>query len=171
VTVTPSQRRLIGIDILRQLGTFRLGDKALTAGKVDGDTCNEPMLVASDLWGNQLHLVAALSIDGQLRTTLLDSGANSWLSGDRSTIDQLHTRHASRVTIRDMGPRQHAARVSEATADVEISGQPFTVTFKVYKDAGLPWHYILGSGALQFMDFHVDFDTRHTCLLLHDRPR
>jgi hypothetical protein len=42
------------------------------------------------------------------------------------------------------------------------------VTFAVFKDADLPWDYILGAGALDDMDFYFDFDHRHTCLLLHD---
>lgn len=170
VAVLPGTKRLIGIDILRQLGVFRLSEKAITVGTIGaaGGSCKEPMLIASNVWGNGLHVVAALSIDGQQRTTLLDSGSGAWLSGDQSTFDQLHTRGAARMTIRDMGPHQHAARVSQATADIDISGQPFTISFEVFKDASLPWHYILGSSALQYMDFYFDFETRHTCLLLHD---
>jgi hypothetical protein len=170
VTVVPAPRRLIGIDILRQFGSFSLGEKAIVVGDINGagKACKEPLLVASDVWGNHLRVVIALSIDGQLRTTLLDSGTSNWLSSDQSTIDQLHTRGAARMTIRDMGSHQHAARVSQATADLDISGQPFTISFEVVKDASLPWHYILGSGALQYMGFHFDFNNRHTCLLLHD---
>ncbi|MHB1059254.1 MAG: retropepsin-like aspartic protease [Rhodanobacter sp.] len=169
VAVIPAPRRLIGIDILRQLGAFRLGEKAIAVGNIDA-TCKEPMLVASDVWGNHLRMIAALPIDGQTRATLIDSGTSAWLSGDQNTLGQLHTHSAARMAIHDMGPRRHAARVSQATVDVDISGQPFTIGFEIFKDASLPWHYILGSGALPYMDFYFDFDNRHACLLLHDHP-
>lgn len=169
VTVTAGNHRLIGIDILRRLGEFSLGEKSITVGEGadNSGTCKEPMLVASNLWGTELRLITALSIDGQLRTTLLDSGSSQYLAADQRTLDELHNSPRSRMKISDMGVHHHAARVSRATADVDISGQPFTVTFEIFKDASLPWHYILGSGALQYMDFYFNFHTQHTCLVLH----
>ncbi|MGY3038800.1 putative aspartyl protease [Rhodanobacter sp. TND4EL1] len=169
VTVTPGRRRLIGMDILRRLGAFRLSESALIVGDngAGNDTCKEPMLVASNLWGSGLRVVTALSIDGQLRTTLLDSGTNYYLAADQHALDELHSSPARRVKLRDLGSHPHATRISQATADVDIAGQAFTVTFDVFKDASLPWHYILGSTALRYMNFQFDFRTRHTCLLLH----
>ncbi|MEO6798808.1 MAG: retropepsin-like aspartic protease [Rhodanobacter sp.] len=169
VAVTAGNHRLIGIDILRQLGEFRLAEKSITVGEsMEGSSaCKEPMLVASNLWGTGLRVVSALSIDGQLRTTLLDSGSSQYLAADQHTLDELHSSPRSRMKISDIGEYQHAARVSRATADVDISGQPFSVTFEVFKDASLPWHYVLGSGALPYMDFYFNFHTRHTCLVLH----
>lgn len=169
VTVTSGRHRLIGMDILRRLGVFRLGESALAVGEDSSaaESCKEPMLVSSDVWGNELRVVAALSIDGSLRTTLLDSGTNYYLAADQHALDELHSSPGRRVKVRDISAHQHAARVSRATADVNISGQPFTVTFDVFKEASLPWHYILGSTALNYMDFYFNFKTRHTCLLLH----
>ena len=170
VNVIAGPNRLIGISVLRHLGAFRLGKDAITVYGDSGERpiCQQPMLIASDVWGNALRVVTALSVDGTLRTTLLDSGTSFYLSGDHVALEQLHVRRNSRVLLRDMGTTQHAARVSEATADVDISGQPFEISFKVFKDTSLPWHYILGSGAQQYMDFYLDFETHHTCLLLHD---
>lgn len=172
VTVAPGNHRLLGMDILRRLGAFRLTGSALVVGdSTDGDgVCREPMLISSDLWGNHLRVVTALSIDGQLRTALIDSGASHYLAADQHALDELHSSPGRRIRVRDMSARQHAARISRATADVDISGQPFTVTFDVFKEASLPWHYILGGGALRYMDFRFDFNTRHTCLLIrHDQ--
>lgn len=58
--------------------------------------------------------------------------------------------------------------MSQASAEVVVSGQPITMTFGIFADSSLPWPYILGSGALRDMDFFLDFQRRHTCLLLHD---
>ena len=169
VAVTPGNHRLLGMDILRRLGAFRLTESALVVGDTtDGDgACREPMLISSDLWGNQLRVVTALSIDGKLRTALIASGTSHYLAADQHALDELHSSPGRRIRVRDMSAHQHAARISRATADVDISGQPFTVTFDVFKQASLPWHYILGSGALRYMDFRFDFHTRHTCLLVH----
>ncbi len=168
VTITPGSHRLIGIDLLLRLGEFRLSETAITVGEsADRDpACREPMLIASDPWGNGLRVVAAVSIDGHWRTTLLDSGSSSYLAADQYALDELHSNPGSRTNLRDMSAHQHAARVSRATADVDIAGQPFTVTFDVFKEASLPWHYILGSTALNYMDFYFNFRTRHSCLLL-----
>lgn len=173
VTVISGRHRLIGIDILRRLGTFRLGENAITVGASDhgGSACNEPMLIASNVWGTELREVAALRIDGQLRTTLLDTGTSSFLVADQHALDELHSNPGRRMNVRDMGSHLHATRVSRATADVDIAGQPFTVTFDILKDASLPWHYVLGSGALRQMDFYFNFNAHHTCLLLHRDQR
>lgn len=169
VTVTPGRQRLIGMDVLRRLGVFRLGEKAITVdeGDDEGNSCKEPMLITSNVWGTGLRVVAALSINDQLRTTLLDSGTSYYLAADQHALDQLHMHRSTRRNIRDIGPYKHVARVGQATADVDISGQPFTVPVEVFKDASLPWHYILGSASLQYMDFYFNFNTHHTCLLLH----
>ena len=170
VAVVAGRKKLIGMDLLRHFGSFRLSEKSL---EIYGDgqprpTCKEPMLLASDVWGNHLRILAALPIDGSLRTTLIDSGSSAWLTGDQSALDQLHTRRSRRINLRDMGSKRHIARVSQATAAVDIAGRTFDVTFEVFKDASSPWHYALGSGALKYMDFYFDFSGRHTCLLLHD---
>jgi predicted aspartyl protease len=169
VMVVPGRKRLIGIDLLRRLGTFRIAADQLTVyGDADSrPACEEPMLVASDVWGNHVRIVVALPIEGVLQTTLLDSGSSFFLSADQTVMDALHSGHNTRVDVRDMGPRRHQARINKATAEVVISGQPFQVTFDIFKDATLPWSYVLGSGALEYMDFYLDFENRHTCLLLH----
>jgi len=173
VEVLPGHARLIGIDVLRHLGTFRLTrDRIHVYGKAEPrPACQEPMLVASDVWGNDIRVVAALPIEGTLRTTLLDSGSSFYLSGDQTALGQLHATYTHRIGLGDIGPRRHAARVNEATAEVVISGQPIRMTFGVFKDARMRWDYVLGSGALDDMDFYFDFGGRHTCMLLHDGLR
>lgn len=169
VEVLPSRARLIGIDILRQLGAFRLSrDDLQVYGRDEArPACREPMLVSSGVWANSLRPVAALPIEGTRRTTLIDSGSTFYLSGSRQAMDQLHTIYNRRIGLRDVSGRRHEARFSQATARVVISGQPIDMTFGVLADAKLPWDYILGSGALRDMDFYLDFERRRTCLLLH----
>ncbi len=130
--------------------------------------CREPLLIASDLWGNTVRTVVALPIDGKLQTALLDSGSAFYLSGNGQARAELATSYNRRIRIKDLGPLKHHARMSQATAEVVVSGQPITMTFGVFADSSLPWPYILGSGALRDMDFFFDFQRRHTCLLLHD---
>lgn len=170
VTVVPGKQRLIGIDILRHLGAFRLGKDKITvygnqAGRPD---CRQPMLVGSDLWGHHVHLLKALKIDGTLRTLLVDSGASFFLSASQAAMDELDVGRNARIALKDMGARKHHTRINVATVVVDIAGQPFRVSMPVFKDARLPWNYIIGSGALRDMDFYFDFEGRHTCMLLHD---
>lgn len=169
VEVIPGHVHLFGIDLLRQLGTFRLSRKALTVYG-DGDplpACRQPLLVGSGLYGPGVRVVKAIPVDGVLRMTLIDSGASAYFSGDHVAMQRLHAYHNQRVRLRDIGPRVHAARRDEAEARVILAGQPFKLTFGVFEDAHLRWHYILGNGALADMDFFFDFRGHHSCLLLH----
>lgn len=170
VIVVPGRKRLIGIDLLRRLGALRIAGDRLTvyAGDDSRPACEQPLLVASDAWGNHSRVVVALPIEGTLQTVLLDSGSSAFLSADQSVMDTLHSGHNTRLDVRDMGPRRHQARINRATADVLVSGQPFQVTFDIFKDATMPWSYMLGAGALEHMDFYLDYDNHHTCLLLHE---
>lgn len=170
VEVVASRKRIIGLDILRQLGAFRISREELRIYGADAarPACREPMLIGSDIWGNSLRVVIALPIDGELHDTLLDTGSDFYLSGNRQVQDELATTYNRRIRIGDLGPRRHHARMSQATAEVVVSGQPIRMTFGVFADASLPWPYILGSGALRDMDFFLDFQQHHTCLLLHD---
>ncbi|MBV8157389.1 MAG: hypothetical protein JO278_07015, partial [Dyella sp.] len=119
------------------------------------------------VWANSLRAVTNLSINGTPRTTLLDSGSAFYLNGNQAAMDEVKAIYNRRMRIRDVGAT-HAARVSQATAEVIVSGQPIQMTFGVFRDADLPWSYILGSGSLGDMDFFFDFDRRHTCVLVHD---
>ncbi|MDR3446762.1 MULTISPECIES: retropepsin-like aspartic protease [unclassified Dyella] len=168
VEIVPNNRRLIGLDILRQLGAFRFTQRELQVYGKGGDrpTCNEPMLVSSDMWGNTVRPVVALSINGSLRTTLLDTGSAFYLSGNQAAMDEVQASAHKSMRIRDIGA-EHVARVKQASADVIVSGQPIQMTFGVFPDADLAWSYILGSGALGDMDFYIDFDQQHTCVLVH----
>ena len=169
VEIVPQNRRLIGMDILRLLGAFRFAGHDLSVyGKgSERPSCNEPMLNSSDLWGNSVRAVMALSINGKLRPTLLDTGSAFYLSGNQAAMDEVEARAHQSMRIRDIGKEQ-LARVKQATADVIVSGQPIKMTFGVFPDADLAWGYILGSGALGDMDFFVDFEQQHTCVQVHD---
>lgn len=169
VQVGPGHLRLIGLDVLKMLGTFRIVRNAINVYRTPTQqpVCQQPLLIASEPWGNSIRAVVALPINGTLRTALIDSGNSFYLSGDEDSAKELALSYAQRLRIRDIGPLAQAARVSEATARVVVSGQPIDMTFAVFKDATLPWHYVLGSGALRDMDFYFDFPGRHSCQLLH----
>lgn len=169
VEIVLSDRRLIGMNILRLLGAFRLTQRELVVYGKDGNrpTCDDPMLVSTGVWANSLRAVTNLSINGTPRTTLLDSGSAFYLNGNQAAMDEVKAIYNRHMRIRDVGAT-HAARVSQATAEVIVSGQPIQMTFGVFRDADLPWSYILGSGSLGDMDFFFDFDHRHTCVQVHD---
>lgn len=169
VSVGPGRTRVIGLDMLRQLGAFRIARDALTVYRTPAQrpACEQPLLLASDLWGNSVRATVALDIDDHPQTVLIDSGSAFYLSGDEASAKDLATTYAHRIRLRDAGALTHAARVGQASARVVVSGQPIDMTFGVFKDAALPWHYVLGSGALGDMDFYFDFPGRHSCQLLH----
>lgn len=169
VEIVPNDRRLIGLHILRQLGAFRFTERELNVYGKNGTrpACKEPMLVSTDIWGNYVRPVVALSINGMLRTTLLDTGSGFYFTGNQAAMDEVQSRAHQSMRLRDIGD-QHLARVKQATADVLISGQPIQMTFGVFPDADIAWSYILGSRALGDMDFYFDFEQQHTCVLVHD---
>ncbi|WP_236585424.1 retropepsin-like aspartic protease [Dyella sp. EPa41] len=172
VEIVPASRHLIGMDILRWLGAFRLtGRELLVYGKdAQRPTCNEPLLVSTNVWGSSVRVVTNLSIDGTPCTTLLDSGSAYYLTGSQAAMDEVKVAYNRRMRIRDVGATR-LARVSQATAEVIVSGQPIQMTFGVLPDADLQWSYVLGSGSLGDMDYFFDFDQRHACMLLHDNLR
>lgn len=172
VEIVPNDRRLIGLDVLRLLGAFRVTQRGLDVVGTRGarPACSEPMLVSSDLWGQTVRTVVALSINGNLRTTLLDTGSAFYLNGNQAAMDEVEASSHHSMRISDIGASR-LARVRQATANVVVAGQPIHMTFGVFPDADLAWSYILGSGALGDMDFYMDFEQRHTCLLLHDNLR
>jgi predicted aspartyl protease len=170
VEIAEGPHQLIGIDILKRLGAFRIAQERITVyGKNEPrPICNDPMLISSVMWGNGLRMAAVLPIEGVPRTTLLDTGDAFYLNGNQAALEQVKIGFNNRMRLRDLGPEEHAARFNPATAQVIISGQPIEMTFAIFKDAKMPLDYILGSGALQDMDFYFDFEQSHTCLLLHD---
>lgn len=169
VWVGSAQVRLIGLNVLKTLGAFRIARDTLTIYRnpASRPACEQPLLIASDVWGNAIRATVALPIDDTLRTVLIDSGSAFYLSADSQAVQELATTYAHRLRLHDIGPRIHAARVGQASARVVVSGQPIEMTFGVFTDANLPWHYVLGSGALDDMDFYFDFPGHHSCQLLH----
>lgn len=170
VIVIPGRHRLIGMDILRHLGAFRLGKHEFTVygPNAKRPVCRQPMLVGSDVWGHKIHVVTALSVNGTLHTVLVDSGTSFYFSGSRAAMHELKSGRNGRLAIHDMGSGKHHTRVNRATAVITVAGQPIRIAMPIFKDVRLPWNYIIGSGALRDMDFYFDFDNHHVCMLVHD---
>lgn len=173
VAVGATRVNLIGLDVLRHLGAFRISRGAITVYRTAATqpACNEPLLLAGDILGHSVRATVALPIDGRLQTTLIDTGNSAYLAGDKATLDDLALSYGHRVGMRDVSGRLHASRVGQANATVQLAGHAINLTFGVFEDASLPWHYVLGSGALADMDFYFDFPGRHSCQLPHANLR
>lgn len=170
VQVVPGRHRIIGIDILRHLGNLRLAKGKLTvyAGGAAMPACHQPMLIASSPWGQSLRLLTAVQVNDTLYTPLVDSGNSFFLSASQPMMDKLNSGDNMRLVMHGMGPRKHHTRTNWTDAVVRISGQPFKLALPIFKDARIPWDFVLGSGALDYVDFYFDFTDHRTCMLLHD---
>lgn len=169
VAVATGRVNLIGLDALKQLGAFRITRHAIDVYGTarERPACTQPLLLASDVWGHSVRATVALPINGTLQTALIDTGNTAYLSGDKATVDELALSYGHRVRLRDISGRARAARVGQAHAEVGLAGHTINLTFGVFSDTSLPWHYVLGSGALADMDFYFDFPGRHSCQLAH----
>jgi clan AA aspartic protease (TIGR02281 family) len=171
VDVVAGSPELIGINILKQLGAFRISKEALViyGGNDTRPACSGPMLAASQRDGSNLWLQHNITIDGSTKTVMLDTGAAMYLSGNAAVKDQYVDGPEGHGWFRDIGIQPVKVGMKVATRDVVIGGQPIKMRFVVFLDDHLPWGYVMGKLALQDMDFYFDFDNRHTCLLLHDK--
>lgn len=169
VAVATGRVNLIGLDVLKQLGAFRITRHAIDVYGTSQarPACTQPLLLASDVWGHSVRATVALPINGTLQTALIDTGSSAYLSGDKAAVDELALSYGHRVRLRDISGHARAARVGQANAEVRLAGHTINLTFGVFSDTSLPWHYVLGSGALVDMDFYFDFPGRHSCQLAH----
>jgi predicted aspartyl protease len=168
VFVVPRQIALIGINYLAPLGSMRITASKLTISQAPADpACTTPMLAGSSVFGETLRLLPQLEVGGKLQTVLLDTGTHTYLMGSKKALDQVTTLRRDRIEgFGDIGTNM-SARARQAKVNLVLSGQPFDIYFDVLADSDLPWPVVIGAGALRDMDFVMDFQHQHMCLLLH----
>ncbi|WP_078059650.1 retropepsin-like aspartic protease [Xanthomonas massiliensis] len=133
VIATPDMA-ILGLSLMTPLGSLRFTRDALyvAAASDTAPTCDSPMRVASDLFGNNLRLVPELPIDGRPRSVLLDTGLSMYLAGSQAIVDDVQLRSRGHLATRDIGGGHAFANVRAAKVNLVISGQPFDVNFPVY---------------------------------------
>jgi predicted aspartyl protease len=171
VTIIAKGTELVGIDIIQQLGAWRVSKDALVVygGNDARPTCSQPMLVASSRDGSWLRLQQSIMVEGHPQTAMIDTGAAMYLSGNAAVKNQYDDSPSALVLASDVGSQKVEVGMRVATRNVVIAGQPIKMLFAIFTNDHQPWGYVLGNLALQDMDFYVDFDNRHSCLLLHDK--
>jgi predicted aspartyl protease len=171
VYVIPHAPKIVGIDLLRQLGALLITKDALTvfAANSTRPACNDPLIASSHLNGNYVRMLTNIAINGNVEPAMLDTGSSTYLSGNAAVLSQYKHGLTGHVLMSDIGSTTQETRATLATETVVIGHQPIRMTFVVFADDTLPWGYVLGNLVLQDMDFFFDFENRHTCLLLHNR--
>ena len=169
VTIVPREIALIGANMVAPLGTLRVSHASLQiyGSQSAVPACDTPMLVSSDLWGRNLHIVPQLLINDMPRSVNLDTGAGRYLLGTKAVLDEVTLLHRGKLVMGDIGGKHPFANVQSAKVKLTIAGQPIDMYFDVYTDSTLHHPITLGAGALRDMDFLLDFQHQHMCFLLH----
>jgi predicted aspartyl protease len=171
VTVIPQSIALLGANLVAPLGTLRVSRSSLTISGTkqasSTQTCDTPMLVASDVWGRSLTVVPQLLIDDAPRAVMVDTGAGSYLIGSKQALNDVTTLHRDKSAMNDIGDAYAFASVKKAKVNLTIADQPINMYFDVYSNSDQPWAITLGAGALRDMDFVFDFQHQHICFALH----
>jgi len=170
VNVVPGAHALIGADLIAPWGSMRFGPSSLRiygAHPDDLPACDSPMLAGSTLWGENLRLYPRLSINGQSRAVILDTGDYMYLTGSQSALGNVTVLRRGTMGLRDLGGPHPFASARAAKVALVVAGQPIRMYFPVYPDASLPWPFLFGAGALRDMDFLLDFRHQRMCFLLH----
>ena len=163
---------LIGFDVLRQFGAFRLSpDRLVVYGSEDRarPTCEDPLLIMSDGHGRYTRWVTGISVGGEVQPTLVDSGASFYFNGNAAALAHYKNTLTGSIGVLDASSREQRTGIKVVTQQLVISGQPMKMSFIVTTDDNLASPYTLGNLALKDMDFYADFDTRHGCMLMHTR--
>ena len=169
VTVVPRQIALLGANMIAPLGTLRVSHSSLLlyGNQSNAPACDTPMLVGTDLWGNSLRILPQLLVNDMPRSVMLDTGASRYLLGTKAALDEVTVLHRGKLAMGDIGGRHAFANAESAKVRLTIAGQPIEMYFAVYTDSDSPHGITLGAGALRDMDFLLDFQHQHMCLLLH----
>lgn len=165
---------LIGFDVLRQFGAFRLSsDRLVIYGSEDHTrpACEDPLLISSAGRGRYTRWVIGASVGGEVQPTLVDSGASFYFNGNAAALAHYKNTLTGSIGVLDASSREQHTGVKVVTQQLVISGQPMKMSFIVTTDDNLAWPYTLGNLALKDMDFYADFDTRHGCMLMHAHLR
>jgi len=171
VIVVPQSIALLGANLVAPLGALRVSRSSLTISgttqPLSHSTCDAPMLIASDLWGQTLTVVPQLLINGASRDVMLDTGAARYLIGSKQALSEVTTLHRGKSAVDDIGDTYAFASVKNAKVNLTIAGQPIDMYFDIYSNSDARWAITLGAGALRDMDFVFDFRNQHMCFDLH----
>jgi len=170
VTIVDSDINLIGISLLSSLPAVQFTSRSLRVyhkGSRSIPRCVETMTMSSEVDGANLKMVVPLSINGRYERVLLDTGSSQYLLGSKATLSRVKPLHRWRGSVGDIGGAHESVNIPDAKALLLVDGQPIDVHFSVLSDSDTPWLFTLGAAALNDMDFLLDFQNHHSCLLLH----
>ena len=164
VAIIPEEHNVLGMDVLRRLGAFRLSRSGLIiyGASSSRPACDHALLIGASFWGSTPTVIHQLPVDGSLRATLLDSGSDFYLTG--ITHDP-SAQADGQLAVKDVNGPRSLVKFTRQTARISLADHTIRLTFASLPGADEPYDYILGSGALQDADFFVDFDHRVSCIL------
>lgn len=174
VQIVPGKHiHAIGFGILKYLRTFRVAQDTIQIyGPTDTrPACDDAMLLASDVGGSTgLRVAVQLGINDAQNVALLSFDSPFYLYGnkDAPTTPSRGGGHRMGGMGGGMGSmggsRGGSAR---STQEVTLDGKTLRVPYVAARNPNLPWDYALGHAVLEDMDFYVDFNSQHACLLKH----
>lgn len=157
---------VLGLDVLRFVAPVRVSRSAMHfyphGSPAPG--CDEPLNIGAPPWGTNPQLISYQNFDGYRHPMVLDTGSIFLLTGTKRA-ERFAIGPPTRVQMGDLTARSRATVYRPGHGSLTIGGVQRSISFMVLPDYDLNYDFLLGNRALDEVDFFIDFDHRHLCLL------
>jgi predicted aspartyl protease len=166
VTVAGNSMPIIGLNLLRQLGSVSLSDQTLTISPPQTGSCSSPLRMTSFVSGSIGTLLTSIQLQGNQVDAAIDTGAPMLVYKSVDAIPSLQDASSNRTKPGRLNPFLNSPDVPYVTeqGDFSILGIGFhNIAFPIFQH-GSQFLYGVGADMLRTTTYVMDFRNGHLCV-------
>ena len=167
IVTTAATVPVIGLNLLRQLGSFELSNTQLTVHPIAPNSCANPLVLNSVISGPINDLIYPVNLDGQLQQAVFDTGMPMSFYAMSKNFEALANAPGARTKVISFmingEPRTtpYVDREGHLTLDSQLQ----SIRYPTFDGRNTAYSYALASRILADFNFFADFQSGHMCFL------
>jgi len=168
VVVTPgAPMPVIGANLLRQLGSYKLSSTQLTVLPQLPASCAVPITVSSAISGPLSYLIYPIDLDGQPQQAIFDTGMAMPLFGMARNFEALANAPGAQTKVVSflIGGEPRTTPYVQRSAQLTLDRQTLKIDYPTFDGRNEAFSYGLASHILDHFDFYADFNNGRMCFV------
>jgi len=163
---------VVGLDVLRFVAPVRVSKNAMRfyPGGRSAPECDQALTIGAPPWGANPQLISYQMVNGDRHSMALDTGSIFFLTGTKRA-ESFANGPPVQIQMGDLTARSRTAVYLPGSGTLTLAGVEHALSFMILPAYDLNYDFLIGNRALDEVDFFIDFDHRHFCVIGNEAKR
>ena len=163
---------VIGLNLLRQLGSVEISHSQLTIHPHLPDSCATPLAMNSAISGPINYLVYPITLDGQPHEAFFDTGMAMPFYAMSKDFEALANTPGAQTKVISfmMNGEPRMTPYVDRKGQLVLGGQTLSIGYPTFDGKNMAFGYAIASHITAHFDFYADFQQGHSCFRPAKRP-